>query len=90
MSADPAKVWPPNNKARAVTITVEAADDSGEVSVELVETTATGNKKAAIEQLSDTSFRVIAAQGSVYTFTYEATDAVGNATTATATVKVER
>ncbi|MET0780205.1 MAG: ExeM/NucH family extracellular endonuclease, partial [Microbacterium sp.] len=90
VTADPAKVWPPDNKPRTVTITVEAADDSGEVSVELVETTATGAKKAAVEELSDTSFRVIAAQGSVYTFTYEATDAVGNTTTATATVKVQR
>jgi len=90
VTADPANVWPPNNKARTVTITFEAADDSGNVSVELVETTATGNEKAAVSPLGDDTFSVIAAIGAVYTFTYEARDAAGNTTTATATVKVER
>lgn len=88
--ADPANVWPPNNKARTVTIAVDAQDDSGDVSVELVETTATGNRNAAVRQLGENTFSVIAALGSVYTFAYKATDAVGNSTTATATVRVER
>jgi uncharacterized protein len=90
VTADPANVWPPNNRARTVTVTVAAEDDSGTVSVELVETTATGNKKAAVSPLGDDTFSVIAAIGAVYTFTYEARDAAGNTTTATATVKVER
>jgi predicted extracellular nuclease len=87
-TADPALVFPPNGKPRAVTITVDAADESGDVTVELIETTATGNKKARITEISDTSFTVIAAVGSVYTFTYEATDAAGNTATATAEVRV--
>lgn len=89
-TASPAKVWPPNNKPRTVTITVDAADDSGEVSFELVDTSAAGNKKAEITQVSETTFSVIAAIGSVYTFTYEATDAAGNTAEATAEVRVGR
>ena len=90
VTAEPRMIWPPDNKLRTITITVAAADDSGEVDVELIDTSATGNKKAEITQLSETSFSVVAAIDSVYTFTYEATDEAGNATTATAEVRVER
>lgn len=87
-TADPAWIFPPNGKPRTVTVTIDAADESGDVTVELIGTTATGNKKAGITEVSDTSFTVIAAVRSVYTFTYEATDAAGNTATATAEVRV--
>lgn len=90
VTADPETVWPPNSKPRLVTISVDAADDSGEVTVELVSAVAAGNRKAAVTTIDDTTFRVIAAHRSVYTFTYRATDAAGNATTETVTVRVER
>lgn len=88
VSASPEYIFPPNGKPRTVTVTIDAADESGDVTVELIGTTATGNKKARITELSDTSFSVIAAVRSVYTFTYEATDAAGNTATATAEVRV--
>ena len=69
---------------------MNAADDSGAVTYELIDSTADGNKKAEITQLSKTTFSVIAAIGSVYTFTYEATDAAGNTAEATAEVRVGR
>ena len=90
VTASPARIWPPNNKPRTVTITVDAADDSGAVTYELIDSTADGNKKAEITQLSKTTFSVIAAIDSVYTFTYEATDAAGNTAESTAEVRVGR
>ncbi len=87
-TADPSLIFPPNGKDRLVTITVDAADDSGEVSVELVSATAAGNKKAAVETITDTTFSVKAVVKATYTFTYEATDAAGNTTTATTVVRV--
>ncbi len=90
LTAEPASVFPPNGKARTVTIDVDAADDSGEVTVELVSALAAGNKKASIRELTDTTFSVIAAPGAVYTFTYRATDAAGNSETATTTVRVQK
>ena len=89
-TADPALLFPPNGKSRAVTIDVVAADDSGEVNVELVSAVAAGSKKARIEEISDTSFTVTAAAGAVYTFTYRATDAAGNSTTTRTVVRVGR
>jgi len=73
-----------------VTIEVDAADDSGEVTVELVSAVAAGSKKARIEEISDTSFTVTAAAGAVYTFTYEAKDAAGNTAETTVEVRVGR
>lgn len=90
VTASPETVWPPNSKPRLVTLEVAAADESGDVSVQLVSATAAGNRKAAVQRIDDTTFRVIAAHRSVYTFTYRATDAAGNATTETVTVRVER
>ena len=91
LSASPASVFPPNGKARTVTIEIDAADDSGgEVDVEFVSATAAGNKKAAVTQLTDTTFSVTAAVGAVYTFTYTATDAAGNTASATTEVRVQR
>ncbi|MFD4421645.1 ExeM/NucH family extracellular endonuclease [Agromyces sp. NPDC058484] len=86
--ADPSVIWPPNNKWRTVTIDVEASDDSGEVSWALVETRASGNRKAAIEVVSDTEVRVRASIWSTYTLVYEATDPSGNTTTREVKVRV--
>ena len=90
VSATPASLFPPSGKERTVTIEIEAADDSGEVAVEFVSAEATGNKKAQVTKLTDTTFSVAAVVGAVYTFTYEATDAAGNATEATTEVRVKR
>ncbi|HEX7222665.1 MAG TPA: ExeM/NucH family extracellular endonuclease, partial [Candidatus Limnocylindrales bacterium] len=90
LSASPSSVFPPNGKTRTVTIEVDAADDSGEVDVEFVSMEATGNKKAAVTQLTDTTFSVTAVVGAVYSFTYRATDAAGNVTEATTEVRVKR
>ena len=89
-TASPAQIWPPNDKPREVTITVNAADDSGEVDLELIDSTADGNKKADITQLTKTTFSVIAAIDAVYTFTYEAKDAAGNTAETTVEVRVGR
>jgi predicted extracellular nuclease len=86
-TASPAYVFPPNNLPRTVTVDVVASDDRGDVTVELTAVTADG-KKAAVEQVTDREFRVIAANGARYSFTYTATDAAGNTATATATVVV--
>ncbi|MCR2808338.1 MULTISPECIES: ExeM/NucH family extracellular endonuclease [unclassified Microbacterium] len=89
VTADPAFLFPPNGKTRTVTVTADAADDSGEVTVRLLSATAEGSKKAVVRQLSDRSFAVKAVVGATYSFTYEARDAAGNTTTATDTVSVE-
>ncbi|QIG39017.1 ExeM/NucH family extracellular endonuclease [Microbacterium sp. 4R-513] len=81
------RIMPPDNKQREVTIQV-AVEDESDVTVELVSAEASGSKKAAVTTLDDTTFRVVAANKAVYTFTYKATDAAGNTTTATATVVV--
>ncbi|WP_350348436.1 ExeM/NucH family extracellular endonuclease [Agromyces sp. G08B096] len=88
VDADPNRIWIPNNKWRTVTVDVDAADDSGDVTVELVAAEARGSRKAAIEQISDTEFRVKAVLGASYTFEYRATDASGNVTTDTTRVNV--
>jgi predicted extracellular nuclease len=90
LSASPASLFPPSGKSRTVTIEIEAVDDSGEVEVAFVSAEATGNKKAAVTKLTDTTFSVTAVVGAVYTFTYEATDAAGNATEAKTEVQVKR
>ncbi|HEX7345409.1 MAG TPA: ExeM/NucH family extracellular endonuclease, partial [Candidatus Limnocylindrales bacterium] len=90
ITASPDRVFPPNGKPREVTIEIDAADDSGAVEVEFVSATAAGSKKADVVQLSEDTFSVIAAVGSVYTFTYQATDAAGNTATATTQVRVSR
>ncbi len=90
VTADPAVLFPPNGKQRTVTIDVHASDDSGEVTVELIDAVAAGNKKARIEEISDTTFSVTAAVGAFYTFTYRATDAAGNSATTTTVVRVGR
>ncbi|MUN06376.1 ExeM/NucH family extracellular endonuclease [Agromyces luteolus] len=87
VTVDPEVVFPPNAKWRTVTFDIDATDDSGEVSVELVEATAEGHK-AQVEVISDTEARVLARLGAVYTFVFEATDPSGNTTTQEVTVTV--
>ncbi|WP_114560422.1 ExeM/NucH family extracellular endonuclease [Desertihabitans aurantiacus] len=91
LSASPESIWPPNNKGVLVEVDARATDDSGEdVTVELVSAEAEG-RRASVKTYDDgRSFRVIAAQGAVYTFTYEATDAAGNTTRESVSVEVTR
>jgi len=90
ISVTPSQRWIilPLGDMRPITIKVKAADDSGAVSVALTSAVASGAKKASITTVTDTSFRVRAVNNAVYTFTYTATDAAGNATTATTRVYV--
>ncbi|WP_438853517.1 ExeM/NucH family extracellular endonuclease [Agromyces sp. M3QZ16-3] len=87
VTVDPELVFPPNAKWQTVTFDIEATDDSGEVSVELVDATAEGHK-AEVQVISDTEARVLARYGAVYTFVFEATDPSGNTTTQEVTVTV--
>ncbi|GAA1181517.1 ExeM/NucH family extracellular endonuclease [Ornithinimicrobium humiphilum] len=90
--ASPSSVWPPNNKWVDVETVILASDDSGEqptvalIGAEVV--SAGPNGKGAIEVVSDSHLRVVAATQAVYEVTYEATDAAGNSTTATVTITV--
>ena len=62
-----------------MTIDVDAADDSGEVDRRAGVCSARRQQEGRdVEELTDTTFSVIAAPGAVYTFTYRATDAAGN------------
>ncbi|MFB7892020.1 ExeM/NucH family extracellular endonuclease [Microbacterium sp. NPDC056044] len=85
VTADPTLLWPPNNKMRAIEFEIDAADDRGDVTVELTDVSVSG-AKAAWTQVDDDTFQVRASKGSVYRFTWTATDAAGN--TATDTVEV--
>jgi uncharacterized protein len=88
VEVDTPEIWPPNNKWRTVKTTIEASDDSGEVTVTLVGATASGAAGADIEVVSDTEFKVMAVKDAVYTITYEATDPYGNTTTRSVEVVV--
>jgi predicted extracellular nuclease len=88
LDADPNRILLPTGGWRTVTIDVDATDDSGEVQVELVAAEAHGSKKAEIQQLSETKFKVRAVARGYYTFEYRATDAAGNTTTETETVNI--
>lgn len=87
VTADPDAVFPPNAQWTTVTFDIDATDDSGEVDVEIVDTTAEGHK-ADLRVISDTEVEVLARQGAVYTVTFEATDPYGNATTQVVTIRV--
>jgi predicted extracellular nuclease len=86
--ADPSFILAPNNKVHRVTVDVEAADDRGDVTVELTDVSHNGKPRASVTEIDDVTFDVVATNGAVYTFTYTATDAAGNTATATATVVV--
>lgn len=89
VAVDPSHVWPPNNKMRTIGFTIDAADDRGEVSVELTDVSDTG-AKASWTQVDDDTFEVKAVLGAVYRFTWTATDAAGNTATETVAVAVGR
>ncbi len=87
VTADPSLIWPPNNKLRTIEFTIDAADDRGDVTVELTDVRASG-AKASWTQVDDDTFQVKAAIGAVYRFTWTATDAAGNTAADTAKVTV--
>lgn len=88
VTADPSRIWPPNNKFTTVTTSVDAIDDSGgDVTVRLVGVSSSG-RRASATTLSDTEFRVKAVNRASYTITYEATDEAGNTATESVTVDV--
>ena len=91
LTAEPASVFPPNGKARTVTIDVDAADDVRRRHRRAgVRSRPPATRRPRSRTLTDTTFSVIAAPGAVYTFTYRATDAAGNSATATMTVRVQK
>lgn len=81
----PSFILAPNNKDRAVRMLVDAADDSGQVSVAL-SGVSVNTPKGSWTQTGDRTFTVKAVKGAVYTFTWTATDAAGNTATDTAVV----
>lgn len=87
VEADPSLVFPPNNKWQTVDFDVTASDDSGKVDVELVEIVESGHK-ADSRIVSNDEARILARQGTSYTFVFEATDPSGNTTTQEVTVRV--
>lgn len=104
ISVSPSTLRPPNHRYRTVTATVTASDDSGSPpAVSLVSATsnepddapggADGNTTNDVVVVNQTTFQLRAERnengsGRVYTITYRATDACGNATTTSATVTV--
>ncbi|WP_203580747.1 ExeM/NucH family extracellular endonuclease [Microbacterium hibisci] len=88
LTATPDRIFPPNGKLREVTVEVGVEDES-DVTVELVSAEAIG-AKAEVTTVDDTTFEIVAANKSVYRFTYTVTDAAGNATTETVEVVVGR
>lgn len=90
VAVDQELLWPPDNKARTVTVDVTATDASGAVDVRLVDVLVEGRGRAGATRISDTEFSVVAAPQARYTFVYEATDAAGNTATAEAVVTVGR
>lgn len=86
VSANPSLVFPPNGKWRTIAVDIDASDDSGEVDVELTDTTATGAK--AEVRVVDGVVQVKAIRGASYELTYTATDPSGNTTTASVTIRV--
>jgi uncharacterized repeat protein (TIGR01451 family) len=100
----PNVLWPPNHMLVKVTATVTASDDSGlEPSVSLVSVTSNepdnglgdGDTANDIVIKDDTTLKLRAERsglgdGRIYTVTYEAVDACGNATQASATVTVPK
>jgi predicted extracellular nuclease len=94
VSVRPERIWPPNNTLVPVSVSVETSDDSGEVTVELTDVTATSPKaswaspKASWVVVDDAEVLVRAVKGARYTLTYTATDAAGNTTVEPVTVVV--
>lgn len=106
VTASPNRLWPPNHKYVTVHATVAASDDRDPApSVVLLSVTSNepddapgssdGNTRNDIVIVDDDTFRLRAERsesgtGRIYTITYLATDACGNTTQASATVRVPR
>ncbi|MGH2556763.1 MAG: endonuclease/exonuclease/phosphatase family protein, partial [Actinomycetota bacterium] len=102
VSVSPDELWPPNHKYRTVEATVQVTDDADpDATFELVSVTSDepdngpddGNTVNDILIVDDTTFKLRAERsesgdGRVYTVTYQATDACGNATIESAAVEV--
>ena len=93
--ADPAVLWPPNGKLRDVTISIDAADESGAPTVELISIESDEPAAGDIQVVDLRHVRLRAERsrrgdGRTYALTYLATDRAGNTTVATATVVVPR
>ena len=93
----PATIWPPNGKMVMVTATVVTSDDLDPAPrIELVSVVGSGAKGRGSEVADasfgtdDRQFSVRASPDAVYSVTYRAIDAAGNATTATAVVLVQK
>ncbi|MDW4574203.1 ExeM/NucH family extracellular endonuclease [Microbacterium sp. M3] len=89
VTADAETVWPPNNKMRTIEFSIDAADDRGDVTVELTDIEAS-TAKADWEQIDDDTVDVKAVKGAVYRLTWTATDAAGNTTIETVEVSVRK
>lgn len=102
LSVTPQVLWPPSHQMVEVTVTVAVSDDSGDVNVVLISVASNepdpdaSDIQGAQPGTFDTSIFLRAertapgqgGQGRIYTLTYQATDAAGNSTTASATVTV--
>ncbi len=102
VSVTPETLWPANHKYVSVTATVTATDNfDPSPTVALVSVTSNepdngeddGDTTDDVVIVDDTTFKLRAERsgsgtGRIYTITYQATDACGNSTTATATVNV--
>ncbi|MDQ6418435.1 hypothetical protein RB620_03195 [Paenibacillus sp. LHD-117] len=99
LEADPATIWPPNNKMVPVQVNVNAVDhESGIASVKLVSITcdepiAEGDVQGAEFGTDDREFslrarRLGTGDGRTYTITYMVTDKAGNIATASVEVLV--
>jgi predicted extracellular nuclease len=86
--AKPSFILVPNNKMRTVHFAITAEDDRGDVSVELTDVSVDGKATSTWEQTGDRTVEVKAVNGTIYTFTWTATDAAGNTATDTGTVIV--
>ena len=106
VSLSPNVLQPPNHKYVTVNATITAADNSGAApAITLVSATsnepdnapgdADGNTTDDVVRVDLDTFRLRAERsesgtGRIYTITYRATDACGNRTTRSATVRVDR
>ena len=100
LAADPALLWPPNNKLVPVTVAVNVSDDTDpRPTVKLLSVTCDDACNAAQDIVAvalntdDRSFQLRATRtgggrGRTYTITYAATDSVGNRATQATTVTV--
>ncbi|MCI1773886.1 MAG: DUF5722 domain-containing protein [Paenibacillus lautus] len=99
VTADPVKLWPPNQRLVQVTASVDASDSGSDIG-SVVLSSITSNEELQAEDIQgaelgtmDTSFSLRAARsgagsGRIYTITYTVTDQAGNETAAVTQVNV--